>query len=62
MAKFVCGVTGETVESDSLPDGWLIPPDVALDEEREVPPHGTVIAVSSKKALDKLLSARLGRR
>ena len=62
---YVCGVTGTKVEgtADSLPGGWLIPPnDVSRDIQLDAPPRGTVIAISSEEAWKRLLKARLEQR
>ena len=62
---YVCGVIGIEVEgtSDSLPEGWLIPPhDVARDIEKDIPPRGTVICLSSEDVWRKLLKKRLEHR
>lgn len=62
---YVCGVTKTKVEgtTKSLPAGWLVPPnDISRDIQLDVPPHGTVIAVSSEEAWKRLLKARLEQR
>lgn len=59
MTKFICGVTGECVESDELPENWVIPHNIAQDIDKPIPEKGTIIAISSQKVLSQLLSDRL---
>lgn len=59
---YVCEQTGETVvSSDGLPANWVIPPYslVPEDKVRPVPPRHTVIAFSSKSAMDRYIQNNL---
>ena len=63
--KYICAVTGIEVQgtSESLPEGWLIPPlAVPQDIEKEPLPRGTVLALSSEDAWKELLRSRLAAR
>lgn len=59
---YICAVTGKRVigTADALPKEWMVPEmDVSVDEHREVLPHGTVIALSSREAWEKFLQKRI---
>lgn len=56
MINWICGVTGVQKKSGKMPVGWFIPAtDISTDEPKEVLPRGTVVAISSKKALSAYL-------
>jgi hypothetical protein len=59
---YICGQTGQKVlSSDGLPDGWVVPPySLAKDDEvRPIPPKYSVVAFSSKTAMDRYIEAHL---
>jgi hypothetical protein len=63
---FKCAVTNKIVESDSMPEGWVMPPSnwsffKPIRKEtlaQEVVPQGYVLALSSEEALEKLSAKR----
>ena len=59
---YVCGQTGTTIVStDGLPDNWVIPNCCVVPEDkvRPIPDRHTVVAFSSKSAMDRYIQNNL---
>ena len=59
---YICGQTNQKVVSaDGLPAGWVVPPYSLAkeDEERPIPPPHSVVAFSSKSAMDRFIEAAM---
>lgn len=59
---YICGQTGQkVVSSEGLPDGWVIPSYSLAkeDKERPIPPKYSVVAFSSKAAMDRYIEANM---
>ena len=59
---YICGQTGQKiVSSTGLPEGWIIPTYSLAREDKEspVPPKYSVVAFSSKTAMDRYIEANM---
>ncbi|KKN43558.1 hypothetical protein LCGC14_0702050 [marine sediment metagenome] len=61
---YICGQTGlKVVSADGLPEGWVVPTySLAIeDKDRPVPPRYSVVAFSSKSAMDRFIESNMAK-